>query len=76
MIVVLGHSDEQYAPPSQPVLRVAVIGPDTFLSIGSWEENGDEVRLPSVAVVAVPTAELRGAVDYLERSQTNREVSA
>lgn len=73
MIVILQHEDEQYAPPSQPVLRVEVVGSNVFLSIHNWEEGDHSTILPEIAITAVPIAALRGAIDLLEAVDLNKE---
>lgn len=56
--VVIQQSDDEYAPPEQNVLEVAVIGADVFLTIQKHEETRTSVTYTQVAQVAVPWQDL------------------
>lgn len=47
--------EEKHAPPSESVLKVALVGNAAFLTIGTHEESAREVKFTEQAHITVPT---------------------
>jgi hypothetical protein len=71
---IIESSDEQNAPPDQPVLSVTVIGDDAYLQICEWEEVGNRRTTVAKATIAVPLNELVHALQFHELSRAERNL--
>lgn len=59
--VIQAYSDP-YAPPDEPVLRVAVIGDRVLLDICQYDEEPQKVTLTELKTIDVPLMDLLRAI--------------
>lgn len=72
--VVLQDVDERYAPPEQPVLRIAMIGDKTVLEIGRvTEESLTTSTFETLQLITVDTHSLLQAVEAAALAQGWRQ---
>jgi hypothetical protein len=74
--VYISDTDENYAPPEQPILEVGLVGDVAFLTIGTYEESPDERRFTEIerAHVSVPVADLVNALRAMNASQVRQDI--